>query len=186
MATAHNYTDQELIEMLREGRHNAFAEIHRRYFKVLYRSAFNVLNDSEACMDIIQDIFTWFWEHRSQHQMLSIKGYLLMAIKYQTANYIRKGKVRENFILTQIEEITINEESLELQELQRIVDSFTDELPDRSRLIFKMSREQNLSNKEIAKQLGITEKTVSGLLARALKKLRSDLGKMSFWMYFFV
>ncbi|WP_316812188.1 RNA polymerase sigma-70 factor [Pedobacter heparinus] len=180
------FTDEQLISLLKEQDHAAFAEIHRRYFKELYRSASNVLNDTDACMDIIQDVFTWFWEHRAQHSMQSIKGYLLMAIKYQAANYIRKGKIRENFMLNQSEQLAINEESLELQELQAIVDAFAKELPDKSRLIFKMSKEQHLSNKEIAARLGITEKTVSGMLARALKKLKGELGKMNFWIHFFI
>lgn len=186
MAANLKYTDQELLSLLAGGDHTAFTQIHTAYFKDLFRSAFNVLHDTDTCMDIVQDVFTWFWEHRTQHQMSSIKGYLLMAVKYQVANYIRKGKVRENFMLSQIEQITVNEESLELQELQSIVDRFTKELPDQSRLIFQMSREQQLSNKEIAASLGITEKTVSGMLSRSLKKLRGELGKMNFWMHFFM
>lgn len=186
MITYHNYTDQELIEKIKQGHDTAFNEIHRRYFKTLFISACNVLNDNEACLDIIQDVFIWFWEHRDQHNIVNIRGYLLMAVKYQVSNYIRKGKVRENYRLNQIEEFTINEESLELRELQNIIENFTKNLPERSRLIFQMSREQNLSNKEIALQLGITEKTVSGLLSRALKKLKGDLGKMNFWIHFFI
>jgi RNA polymerase sigma-70 factor (ECF subfamily) len=181
-----NLTDQELIALLKEGDHVSFTEIHSRYFKDLFRSAFNVLRDSDACMDIVQDVFTWFWENRSKHQMSSIKAYMLMAIKYQAANFIRKGKVRENFMLSQIEQIAVNNESLELLELKTIVDSFTKGLPAKAREIFEMSREQHLSNKEIAAKLGITEKTVSGQIARSLKKLKGELGKMNFWMHFFM
>lgn len=186
MNAYHTYTDQELIALIQEGDHHAFSEIHDRYFKPLFRSAFNVLGDSDACMDIVQDVFVWFWEHRDQHAMSSIKGYLLKAVKYQSANYIRKGKVRDNYLLHQVEQLSSNEERLELKELQRIIELFVNDLPEKSRQIFQMSREQQMSNKEIAVALGITEKTVSGMLARSLKKLKGELGKMHIWMQFFM
>lgn len=187
MITYDKHTDQELLSLLKAGHKDAFNEVHDRYFEDLFRSAFNVLRDRDACMDIVQEVLIWFWEHRDQHQMNSIKGYLLMATKYQTANYIRSCKVRENYRLLQVEEhFTLNEESLELRELKSIIENFTTNLPDRCREIFKLSREQHLSNKEIAEQLGISEKTVSVQILRALNKLRTDLGKMYFWIYFFM
>lgn len=180
-------TDQELVALLKEGHRDAFNEVHDRYFEDLFRSAYNVLRDRDACMDIVQEVLIWFWEHRALHQMSSIKGYLLMATKYQTANYIRSSKVRENFRLKQVEQhYSFNEESLELQDLKSIIESFTIDLPERCREVFKLSREQHLSNKEIAEKLGISEKTVSVQILRALNKLRKDLGKRYFWINFFI
>ncbi|WP_316818822.1 RNA polymerase sigma-70 factor [Pedobacter nyackensis] len=187
MVAYSKYTDQELVALLKNGSREAFNEIHDRYFEDLFRSAYNILRDRDTCMDIVQEVLIWFWEHRAQHQMASIKGYLLMATKYQTANYIRSSKVRENFRLKQVEEhYSFNEESLELQELKSIIESFTAQLPERCREVFKLSREQHLSNKEIAEKLGISEKTVSVQILRALNKLRADLGKMYFWINFFI
>ncbi|MEJ2881653.1 RNA polymerase sigma-70 factor [Pedobacter sp. GR22-6] len=181
------YTDQELVALLKRGDRHVFNEIHERCFDVLFRSAYNVLRDKDSCMDIVQEVFTWFWEHRDRHSMSSIKGYLLMAVKYQTANYIRSSKVRENYLLAHVEEsFSVNEESLELQELQAVIKSFTEQLPKQCREIFKMSREEHLSNKEIAGKLGISEKTVSVQIMRALNKLRGELGKMYFWINFFM
>ncbi|TCD03148.1 RNA polymerase sigma-70 factor [Pedobacter psychroterrae] len=180
-------TDRELIDILRKDDHEAFNEIHERYFEDLLKSAYNILRDRDASMDVVQEVFVWFWEHRQNHHINSVKGYLLTAVKYQSSNHIRNGKVRENFRLANTEtSFTVNEESLELKELQSIIKSFTGSLPEKCAEIFRMSREEHLSNKEIAQQLGISEKTVSGQLSRALNKLRSDLGKMHFWMYFFM
>lgn len=187
MAIYKELTDQELTDILKDDDHEAFNEIHDRYFDDLLRSAYNILRDRDTCMDILQEVFVWFWEHRQRHRMSSIKGYLMMAVKYQTSNYIRSGKVRENFKLANVTTyFTVNEESLELKELQSIIASFTDKLPEKCAEIFKKSREEHLSNKEIALQLGISEKTVSVQLHRALNKLRTELGKMHFWIYFFM
>jgi len=180
-------TDQELIAGLKDDDHEAFNEIHDDHFDELLRSAYNVIRDRDASMDILQEVFVWFWEHRADHKMSSIKGYLLMAVKYQTSNYIRKGKVRGNFILANSEaKFTVNEEALELKELQTIIASFTERLPEKCAQIFKKSKEEHLSNKEIAQLYGISEKTVSVQLHRALKKLHAELGRMNFWMCFFM
>ena len=187
MTIYHKRTDHELLMLLKNEDHNAFNEIHDRYFDDLFRSAYNVIRDRDASMDILQEVFVWFWEHRMAHQMSSVKGYLLMAVKYQVANYVRSGKIRENFRLANAEEkFAVNEESLELKELQAIISSFTEKLPEKCAEIFRKSRDEHLSNKEIAQLFGISEKTVSAQLHRALSKLRKELGKMHFWMYFFM
>ncbi|MNY73194.1 RNA polymerase sigma factor [compost metagenome] len=67
-----------------------------------------------------------------------------------------------------------------------MIRNFTEQLPARCREVFQLSREQHLSNKEIAEKLGISEKTVSVQIMRALSKLRTDLGKMYFWINFFI
>lgn len=182
------FTDKELIEELRTGSHDAFNEIHHQYYALLVRYAFNIFQDKEACRDMVQDVLVWFWEHRQQHQVNYIKGYLLMAIKYQVANYIRKGKVRENFVISSLNvaDYVVNEESLELQELQAVITSFIHQLPEKCAEIFRLSREEHLTNKQIAAKLGISEVTVAVQIKRALDKLKVNLGKMHFWMYFFV
>lgn len=182
------FTDQELIDLLKDGSHAAFNEVHHRYYAVLMRFAYNMISDRESCDDMVQDVFVWFWEHRSQHRMSSIKGYLLMAVKYQAAKFVRRGKVRENHLLAELGKASysLNEEKLELKELQAIITSFTHQLPEKCAAIFKMSREEQLSNREIADRLGISEVTVAVQIKRALDKLRGNLGRMHFWLHFFV
>lgn len=180
-------TDKKLIDQLRADSHDAFNEIHHLYYAMLIRYAYNIFSDKEACNDMVQDVLVWFWEHRKQHRVINIKGYLLMAVKYQVANYLRKGKVQQTYILSSnVSDFTLNEESLELQELQAVITSFTHQLPEKCAEIFRLSREEQLSNKEIAAKLGISEVTVAVQIKRALDKLKVNLGKMYFWMYFFV
>jgi len=180
-------TDPELLTLIAQGNTDAFNEIHDRYFDDIFRAAYNVLRDREVCLDIVQEVMLWFWEHRSGHQIRNLRGYLLMAVKYQSANYIRSLKVRDHFPLDNIENIQDNSGlTMEMKELQGIIKSFTSKLPDRCREVFKMSREQHLSNKEIAQKLGISEKTVSVQILRALTKLKSELGNNYFWASFFI
>jgi RNA polymerase sigma-70 factor (family 1) len=177
--------DANLLSLLRDGNHAAFNEIHERFFSMLFRSAYNVLRDRDACMDVVQEVFVWFWEHRQKHEMHSIKGYLLMAVKYQVANFIRSGKVRESFF-DRVTALNLspefNDTSFELKELKAIISQMSSLLPERCREVFLLSREMHLNNKEIAEKMGIAEKTVEAQLTKALSRLRVQLAQMNFWM----
>jgi RNA polymerase sigma-70 factor (ECF subfamily) len=182
MALYDTLTDVELTALMRDDNHAAFEQLHGRYFQSLFRAAWNVLKDREACMDVVQEVFVWFWEHREQHEVRSIKAYLLMAVKYQVANSIRSGKVRENFFdraAAQKLKYSLNAENTELQELKAFIKSITDQLPDRCREVYQLSREEHLTNREIALKMDISEKTVEAQLTKALKTLRTQLGNFN-------
>ncbi|WEK20204.1 MAG: RNA polymerase sigma-70 factor [Candidatus Pedobacter colombiensis] len=188
MADYTEFTDQEIIEELKADDHAAFNEVHRRHYAMLLRYGYSLISDKEACGDMVQDVFVWFWEHRNQHQIQCIKPYLFTAVRFQAAKFIRKGKVRDAHLLSlnQIDNYSLNEESLEVKELKAVIASFIHQLPDKCAVIFRMSREEHMTNKEIAAKLGISEATVGVQIKRALDKLKNNLGKMHFWMYFFI
>lgn len=179
------FTDQELIISMKSGNQMAFEEIYERHWSVLYRSAYNVLREEAGSLDVVQEVFIWFWEHRDQLEVNSIRGYLLTAVKYKVANYLRSGKVRASFYeaipKVDLDAVFPNEE-LEVKELREMINRFTEELPDRCKEVFRLSREEYLTNKEIAARLGITEKTVENQINKAIKKLKTNLGKLSVFL----
>ena len=181
-------SEGELLLMVKEGDYTAFDELYARHWSALYGMAYNILRDHDSSKDIVQDIFIWFWEHREYWILTSCKGYLLTAVRFKTANYIRANKAREEFYKVSFEQtVSAMDESLlmEAKELESFIREITDELPERCREIFSMSRFQQLSNKEIAEQLNISEKTVEGHITNALKKLRERLRKGSFILFLF-
>ena len=179
MESYNHLTDSELSGVIRTD-HAAFDEVYERYWSVLYRSAYNILRDQEACFDVVQEVFIWFWEHRKVIQVNSVKGYLLAAVKYKVANYIRNGKVRESFY-DRIPKVDLDtefpDELVELKELKEIINRFVMGLPERCQEVFNLSRNEHLSNKEIAARLGISEKTVENQINKALKRLKVNLNK---------
>jgi RNA polymerase sigma-70 factor (family 1) len=187
MNILHLNTDAELVELVNTGSEAAFAEIYRRYWNVMYQSGYNVLRDKDAALDIVQDVFVWVWNHRASLRITSLKAYLLCAVKYKIANYIRHEKAFVH-VFDELQkfkpEDVYSDCELEVKELKEVILRFTDSLPGRSRTIFDLSRNQHLSNKEIAKQMGISEKTVENQMTITLKKLRISLGKITFWMLF--
>jgi RNA polymerase sigma-70 factor (family 1) len=181
-----NFSDQELSIQLRNGDNSAFTEIYNRYWECLYKVSYSVLKDSDACDDIVQEIFVWLWLNREKQYTDSFKSYLYAAVKYKVANVIRHAKIKEAFFTYALEtykEAVNDENCIEVQELKAIIINFTENLPERARIIFHLSRNEYLSNREIAESLGITEKTVENQMNISLKKLRISLGKMSFWSF---
>lgn len=189
MAAYRAYTDEELADLLRQGDHAAYTEIYNRYWEEMLKSAQRILKDREACMDVLQEVFVWLWTHKDELVLNSVKAYLLTAVKYQVANFIRNSKVREAYVqrteLLQMDEI-YEDDLLEVKELKAMIVHFTSELPARCREIFGLSRNEHLSNKEIAAKLGISEKTVEMQITIALKRLREKVKGNSAFLGFFL
>lgn len=175
-----NTTDQQLITLLSGGNQDAFSLLYTRHWAHLYKFAFFILRDQDACKDIIQDVFVWVWEHRQGLAIQSPKSYLRTAIKFKIANYIRSGNIRESFFEEAAKfdysaSIPGIEECTELKELNAIIQKTVTHLPLKCREIFRLSREANLSNREIADQLGISVKTVENQITIALHRIRTTV-----------
>ncbi|MHA4893568.1 RNA polymerase sigma-70 factor [Pedobacter sp. PWIIR3] len=173
--------DDELIDLLSKDSKEAFDEIYRRHWSAMYLAGFNMLQDHDACMDVVQDVFVWIWNKRAELGILSLKSYLISAVKYKVTNVIRKSKLRQSFLdQVENEEPSFNNvtSELELKELKEVLVRFTAELPDRCREVFDLSRNEHLSNKEISKKMGISEKAVERQMTIALKRLKISLLRM--------
>lgn len=177
-------TDQALIALLKQGDLTAFDEIYSRYSGPMYKFALSILRDEEECDDVLQNLFIWLWEHREDLKITSLKAYLFAAVKFNLAGVIRVSNRRMEILAgAPILQEAIDDHSLELNELVSLIKSFTESLPDRAKEIFDLSRNQYLTNKEIAKHLGISEKTVENQINISLKRLKTHLGRMYFWSF---
>jgi RNA polymerase sigma-70 factor (family 1) len=187
MTAYSTHTDQELLALIKADDYAAYTEIYARHADTLYGAAYNILRDREGCKDIIQDIFIWFWQHRAEWQLQSCRGYLLTAVKFKTANYIRDNKVHKGFF-TELEGIDFGGEDeqalIEVKELTALIRQLADQLPGKYGEIFRLSRYEQLSNKEIALRLGISEKTVENQMTIALRKLKELLGPHGVFTWF--
>ncbi|MEC5143137.1 RNA polymerase sigma-70 factor [Chitinophaga sp. 212800010-3] len=172
-------SDAELLLLVKNGEGNAFSEVYSRHFRPLYLYAYNILNNEEECCDAIQEIFVWLWENRTNLEIASLKGYLMASVKYRLARIIQTSKRRAEILASGTAPATfaLIDDDIEVKELRRVINEFTETLPERAREIFRLSRLQHFSNKEIAARMGISEKTVENQITIALKKLRSDLSR---------
>ena len=189
MAAYRILTDKELIGKLSSGDAEAFQEIYDRYADAMYGSAFNILRDKHTCMDLVQEVFEWFWSHKEHLEVNNCKAYLITAVKFKTSNYIRNNRVPRKFFdelsSLDLENTADSEEALlEVKQLMAFIKKSSESLPARCREIFQLSRFGELSNKEIALKLGVSEKTVENQITIALKKLKKDLASGQFYLFF--
>lgn len=177
-----NYDDESLIELMRSDNRQAFDELYNRHWKHLFTAAFNMLKVRDDSLDICQGVFLWLWEHRKTVNIkTNVQAYLYTSVKYKIANFIRNGKVRDSFFdeLRDINTADFQDNYLEVKELKNLISVLINGLPDKCRTVFHLSRNENLSHREIALKLGISEKTVDDHITRALKKLREPLGRLA-------
>lgn len=172
-------TDEELLLLLQSDDEAALTVLYQRHWQPLFMLAYQVLKDKEACKDLVQELFTELWQKSRGIQLTSsLKAYLSASIRYKVFRHIRQNPVREELFDHMMERMeTVSPESeLAVKELQSLLNTLIDTLPEKCRVIFRMSREQHLSYKEIAAQLNVSVKTVENQISIAIRKLRAALG----------
>ncbi|WPU92901.1 RNA polymerase sigma-70 factor [Mucilaginibacter sabulilitoris] len=173
--------DIQLIDRLKMDDETALSSIYKEYWEQLYMSAYHVLKDSQACEDIIQELFIKLWNNRYSITInVSLKAYLYASIRYEVYRQIRTGTVRGDIYDDVLERIHTPAayDNIEYKELTEQVSSIVNTLPDKCREVYKLSREECLSHKEIASQLNISTKTVENHLTKALRQLRTSIGSV--------
>ena len=85
-------SDTELQKKLQRQDQLAFEVLFDRYWKRLYSFAFKIYKEEAICEDIVQEIFISLWEKSINTNIVNLEGYLLRAVKYKVANYIRDLK----------------------------------------------------------------------------------------------
>lgn len=186
MHLTNGHTDEELIDLLKRGNGDAFTDLYNRYGQLMYHFAYNILQDEHECADVVQDVFIGLWNNKAKLSISNTRSYLLSAVKYRLIRSINASKIKAEILATDISlGVHIEQDSLEVKELKQIIATFQESLPPKSREVFKLSRNEYLSNKEIALRLNISEKTVENQMTISLRKLRLTLGRMSAWIFFF-
>jgi RNA polymerase sigma-70 factor (ECF subfamily) len=175
-----SYTDRELAAFLIEGDHGAYTELYNRFKGVLYVHAFRMLQDKDGAKDIVQELFTVLWAKRATLTLKSgVASYLYTSVRNRVFDEISHKKVQSRFFesLKDFSPETgyHEDELLHEKELSALIEKETAALPDKMRQIFELSRKVNLSHKEIAEQLLISDKTVKKQVSNAVRILRLKL-----------
>ncbi len=172
---------EDLIRRIKSSNAEAFEEVFKSYHDELYNFLVYKIGDSQTAEDILQDVFIKLWENRHQLKTnLSIKAYLYTIAKNLALNYFRHKKVILKF-QQEIEMSSSQDQSpspqsvLEFEEFSSKLFEVLENLPEQQRLIFMMSRQSNLSHKDISERLNLSIKTVETHIGRALKTLAKSL-----------
>lgn len=174
-------TDLDLVKGLQDNKEEALTKIYNKYWEVMYMAAYNLVKDQSVCEDIVQEVFISLWQRREKLAIkTSLKSYLYTSTVYKVYDHFNKNKkMLKDELFDDFEnkiETSNPETKLMHQELISYLDSVIDTLPDKCKEVYKLSRENMLSNKEIAEQLNISQRTVEGHISKALKILKESLG----------
>jgi RNA polymerase sigma-70 factor (ECF subfamily) len=173
--------DHEWLAQVKEGQTAALTCIYRKYWRRLYVSAHAILKDEQTCEDIIQEIFLKLWQNRERIEIkATLVSYLYSSVRYEVYRHIKTGKVREDIFDHIFERMQAGPDypDLEYKELYTQIHTIVESLPERCKAVYKLSREEHLSHKQIAAQLNISTKTVENQLTKALSLLRLSLGQV--------
>ena len=174
------FTDSELIRLLKDRNHEAFAEIYNRYAVLMFYKVNQMLRDEEPSKDLVQDLFVALWGKPELIQEdNNLAGYLYIGARNRVLKFIQRNKLKNDHIASLAKyasEISLETiQDIDERELKIIVQREIDNLPAKMKLIFEMSRKDNLSHAEIAGKLGLSDQTVKKQVNNALKILRSKL-----------
>lgn len=184
------YTDQELKALFQKDAEQAIELLFRLYYKKVCQAVYKIIPKEETTEDLAQEVFYELWRKKDYLQIhTSYAAYLRRAAVNKALNYLRDQKIKldDSTVVGQLKlQAPLSDEKLEAAELQLIIDQAVDQLPERCRLVFVLSRFEQMSYKEIAEQLNISPKTVENQITKALRLLRQTLGPYlpmwAFWV----
>lgn len=179
-------SETELLSLLRRGEHTAMEDIYQYYWEDVLDAAYKRLRDEEIAQDICQEIFISLWENRERVQVKGpLSAYFLGAVKYRVINYFRSSQIKEKHqedlrLLVYGETEFSAAEGLMLKELHQQVEEAIQELPEKMRVVFSMSRQEEKSIREIAEELDLSAQTVKNQISSALKVMKKRLSYLVF------
>jgi RNA polymerase sigma-70 factor, ECF subfamily len=172
--------DSDILLAIRQGNERVFETVFRKHYQALCNYACGILKDMDDAEEVVQSIFMKFWEQREGIEInVSLKSYLYRAVHNTCLNRLKHLKIQEvhkqyvgNYYEENHDSATEIMDKVELE--NRIADAL-EKLPEQCRLIFKMSRFEELKYQEIADKLGLSIKTIENQIGKALRIMRAEL-----------
>lgn len=167
----------DLVNALKDGKAWALEELFESYHIKVFNFCYAYLNSKEETEEVVQDVFVKVWTYRDQIKSeLSINGLLFKIAKNLTLNKLRDNQRKQEVSLDNVlRPCNCTEETILFRELERELLKAIETLPPRRKQVFKLSRFNGLSNKEISEQMRISVNTVEGQMRKAIKHLNDYL-----------
>lgn len=184
MCADNSSEERSLILRLIEGDEDAFCELYATYKNRLIYFAMRFLKSREYAEDVFQDAFTVVWQSRRFiNPDASFSSYLYTIMRNRILNQLRNAaneeKLKESILSQALDYTEDTKREVMLNDLKSLISHALQHLTPRQREIFEMSREAQLSHKEIADKLGISVNTVQEHISTSLKLIRTYLIKYS-------
>lgn len=184
-----------LISELSKNNDSALEELFNYYYPRLYNFSKAFLKIENGIDDILQEVFVKIWENRKNIKSKETFNAFIYTITRNLLLNELRSRLNNQKLMTEIQKNAVAEEFasmqlIEYKEMSTKIAEVINQLPDRQKEVFKLSREDGLSHKEIAEKLGITTKTVEYHIAQSKDILRAKLQNLGLmlllWFYLFL
>ncbi|MES2690239.1 MAG: RNA polymerase sigma-70 factor [Bacteroidota bacterium] len=170
----------DLFEQVRNGDRVAYEQLFKQHYTALVRFARDIVRDTDTAEDLVQEVFVKIWERKeSIYITTSLKAYLYMAVKNHCLNKLRVEQKHAFMDESLADDLRFSSNSTDEEsntiKLEQHIKSALDKLPPRCALIFKLSRFEHKTYKEIAEVLELSVKTVENQMGKALQMMRTNL-----------
>jgi len=178
-------TDEQLVSLLIQDDEAAFRALYEKYWQRMLIKAFTQLNSQEDAEEVVQDAFINLWKRRSRLRLkFSFHTYIAAVVRYEVMARIALNKSRAYVALEEEQLQSMADDAtrqwLAFDDLCDEIERTVKALPEKCQLVFRLSREKGLSDKQIAEHLDISQKTVEAHRTKALKSLRASLNQLLF------
>ncbi|GGF04949.1 RNA polymerase sigma-70 factor [Flavobacterium limi] len=185
------------FESFKKGEEAAFTYFYDKYFRRITSFSIQFIYDKDEAENLAQEAFINLWQNRENIDSINgIQSFLYTYAKSKSLNLIRHNKVKDKFkndLLNHKEreldiEVlnSIQFDTLELTELERIINESINDLPPKTREVFIKKRFENKKNTEIAEEMQVTLKAVEAHMTKALKILKTKLSDYLFLIFILI
>ncbi len=186
-------SEQQWLTELRAGDESALRHIFDRHYSRLLSDIYRIVPDEDTCKDLAQEIFVELWRKRTELDIhTSLRAYLRRAAVNRALNYLKSSR---RFVSDEPEHLVRAADTsaldirnkMEQETLEDALHAAIDTLPEKCRVVFSLSRFEQMSHREIADHLGISIKTIENQITKAMKTLReilvrhADLSPVVIW-----
>lgn len=174
--------EYELLSRLRKGEMESFREVYNLYRKKVYLYAYKIAKSEDIAEDISQEVFIRIWEKREQINLeMNFEAYIKKITLNHVLNHLKKvsrERQLQEQVFLYIDQIRNGtEEGIYEKELIRVYHEAIEELPPQKKIIYKLSRNEELTHDEIAAKLNISKNTVKNHMVEATKFIRSSVNR---------
>lgn len=176
--TIKDLPDELLLEKQREGNAAAYNILFKRYYDSLYKYALKNVKDSFTAEELTMDVMLRLWEKKGEIEVLNdLKAYLFRSIKNAIYNHYRKKILTTVPLETDevVRTLISADDALQTKELNQFYLQKLAQLSPQRRQVFQMSREENMTYPEIAKNMNLSVNTVENYMVATLRYFRKEI-----------
>ncbi len=165
---------------MKKGR-DKIEKLFHRYYSPLCNYASKIVGNRHDAEDVVQHLFIQLLQKNNLETIVNIESYLLRCVKFKCIDYLRTRQLTSE-IEGLSEEASIVNNDVSEADIEPLFHYYAAKLPPKTREVFLMSRVGQMTYKEIADELKVSQKTVENQMGNALKKLKSILNKEHYFL----